>query len=60
MDACRDAALLGLLREGLGPLSDLVRTLEVRGESRHEHAGGNGLSGEAHPFVQRVVRVRDS
>jgi|GEM_PF-4807968 len=31
MDARRDAALLGLLREGLGPLSDLVRTLDTVG-----------------------------
>jgi hypothetical protein len=37
----------GLLREGSGPLSDLVRALEVRGEARHEHAGGDGISGKA-------------
>ena len=33
MDACRDATLLGLLREGSGPPSDLIWTLEVRGSS---------------------------
>ncbi|TKX40580.1 hypothetical protein EXE41_18380 [Halorubrum sp. SD690R] len=43
MDALRDAPLLGLFRERPSPLSDLARTLEVRGESRHEHAGGDGL-----------------
>ncbi|MBB6090840.1 hypothetical protein HNR49_002226 [Halobacterium salinarum] len=30
MDARRHAALLGLLREVSGPLSDLVRVLEVK------------------------------
>ncbi|ERG91787.1 MAG: hypothetical protein J07HQW1_01821 [Haloquadratum walsbyi J07HQW1] len=45
MDARRHAALLGLLRRGLGPLSDIVRTLEVRGESRHEHAGETDSAG---------------
>ena len=60
MNARRDAALLGLLRERSGPLSDFVRTLEVWGESRHEHAGGDGLSGKAQLFVQCFVCVRDS
>src|SRR6056297_3403294 len=59
MDAGRYAALFSLLREHSSPLSDLVWTLEVRGESRHEHAGGDGLSGESQLFVQRFVCVRD-
>ena len=32
MNARRDAALLGLFREGSGSLSDLARTPKVRGE----------------------------
>ena len=60
MDVRRHAALFGPLREGSGPLSDLVWTLEVRGKAQHEHAGGDGLGGKAQLFVQRFVRVRDS
>lgn len=58
MNACRDAIIFRLLREGSGPLPDLVQTHEARSESRHEHAGGDGLS-RAQLFVQRSVGVRD-
>jgi hypothetical protein len=40
MDAGRDAALLGFLREGLGPLSDLA------GHSRSEANRGTNMLGE--------------
>jgi len=59
MDAHCHAALYGLLRERSGPLSDLVWTLEDRGESRHEHTGGDGLGRESQLFVQGFVPFRD-
>jgi len=57
MDARRDAALFSLFREGSGPLSGLVRTLEVRRRVAARTCWGDGLSGEAQLFVQRFVRV---
>ncbi|GGC70972.1 hypothetical protein GCM10007209_36110 [Haloferax sulfurifontis] len=55
MDAGRDATLLGLLREGSGPLSDFVWTLEVRRKAGHEHAGGDAVKAASDLFSKPVV-----
>jgi hypothetical protein len=59
MDTYLDAALLGLLREHSGPLSDFVRILEVR-SSRGTNMLGKRVQRKAQLFVQGFVRVRNS